>query len=123
MGLKDVTTEALSTILEYTKQSAEFVKEQAPLIAQEIIKYTICSSIVYLLLSLLFGFLAIQLLKFGNRELKKDDYSFNGIGSYIAVIIILIFSFVGTIVHTEQLIKAVAAPRVLIIEKLQQKIR
>lgn len=119
MELKDVTTEALSTILTFVKQSGEFVKEQSPLLAQEIIKYNFIISLTAVIVGTILTITSIPLIYLGYNSNTESLQFIFGISGMLCISIglFIILVTLGT------LIKSIFSPRLLVIETLQQKIR
>ena len=117
--MKEEIIKNLAGIIEYVKQGADFVKEQAPLYVQEMINYGIWVSVFE---TLLYFFIAIFLIWCMVKLYKaiKDDE--DDLKEYAPIFLVLgigvIVMFVVTSISFETLIQAVVAPRVYVVEKL-----
>ena len=111
--------------LEWIKATAEsttlFVETQAPLYAQEVINYTIFSSILGVLV---FTVLMVGFLKLGRKLLSKaKEDNWNSTEYMFGSIISFVISFVmgiSTLCSFDSLIKCFLAPRIIIIEHISK---
>ena len=117
--MKEEIIKNLAGIIEYVKQGADFVKEQAPLYVQEMINYGIWISVFETLLFFsLFTFIIYLMIKL-YKYLKKEEEDF---GEYAPIFLVLLIiagiMFVLTSISFETFIQTITAPRVYVIEKL-----
>lgn len=120
--MKEEILNNLAGLIEYVKQGADFVKEQAPLYVQEVISYGIWVSIFEMILCIL-GFVGgvfglVKIVKYLNTG--EYDTDFIGVLSmgFLALVALIIFCIVAFCVDMENLIQATVAPRVYVVEKL-----
>jgi len=111
----DKIRESLASLLEYTEQAVEFSKDQAPLVAQEIIHWGIASNAAWVLAWVA----AIVALSFvfraGRRAHAKNDLSMGDLVMFLSVLAIGGCSL-GVMSSLGGFIKAVVAPRLYLIE-------
>lgn len=121
--MKEEIIKNLSGIIEYVKQGADFIKEQAPLYVQELINYGIWISVFEMILCVLgfiFGvFGIVKLVKYANNEDEFDeDLSSVVAFGFLVLSAFVLFCVVAFCFNTEHLIQAIVAPRVYVVEKL-----
>ena len=115
--MKEELIKNIAGVVDYIRQGAEFVKEQAPLFIQEYLTFK-----TYLLLfweSVLF-MLLVSSITYGLRcrkRLDDDDDDFYGTMMIICGAVCIV-SFVGFVCCGEELIKILVAPRVFIVDHL-----
>lgn len=116
--MKEIIINNLSVFLDYVKQGVEFIKDQAPLYIQELIKYHITLYFIYIILCSIILIITLYTLFKGLKILKQDSMSEIG----LAATFIGIF---GTIITTAFLIHNITcfiqvylAPRVFILKYL-----
>lgn len=121
--MKEEILNNLAGLIEYVKQGADFVKEQAPLYVQELISYGIWISIFEMILCVL-GAIGgtiglVKLVKYVNNEegYDADVAGIIAIG-FMALVVLIIFCIVAFCIDGETLIQATVAPRVYVVEKL-----
>lgn len=121
--MKEEILNNLAGLIEYVKQGADFVKEQAPLYVQELISYGIWVSIFEMILCVL-GVIGgtIGLVKLVNYVNNEEEYDADAAGiiaiGFMALVVLIIFCIVAFCVDGENLIQATVAPRVYVVEKL-----
>lgn len=117
--MKEEILNNLTGLIEYVKQGADFVKEQAPLYVQEMINYGIWTSVFE---TLLYFFIAIFLIWCMVKLYKTTKDDEEDLKEYAPIFLVLgigvIVMFVVTSISFETLIQAVVAPRVYVVEKL-----
>ena len=119
--MKEELIKNIAGVVEYIKQGADFVKEQAPLFIQEYLTFK-----TYLLLFWETILLAVVVggVLFGIKSIKKskdaEDYSDEDfyITASIISIGIAIACFIGLICCSEELVKVIFAPRVFLVDHL-----
>ena len=112
-------------VLNWLQNTAGFVAEQAPLLAQEIIRWGIAEgivavsicAIVELVVLLANRYLVCKL--YGTVGCDKDDVPFTNIVTITTMGIVL----VPAIAFTMQIAQAVVTPRLFLIEELSKLIR
>ena len=65
--------QSMSEILEYIKQGADFVREQAPLVVQEFLRYELIKEVVIVVVCCVALLIVIKLHFVGRKYLKKRD--------------------------------------------------
>lgn len=117
--MKEEIVSNLAGIIEYVKQGADFVKEQAPLYVQEMINYGIWTSVFETLLYFFIAIFLIWCMVKLHKAIEKDgDDEKEYAPIYLLLGICVIIMFVLTSISFETLIQAVVAPRVYVVEKL-----
>lgn len=102
------------------EQGADFVMEQAPLLAQEIVAWEICYHGV-ILLFLLLGFAAVVVVcrkLFGWVKHGEDKF---GVGLVSAIIAVFLAFFIA--INLNAMIRPIVAPRLVILEKAAELLR
>lgn len=116
--MKEEIISNLAGIIDYVKQGADFVKEQAPLYAQEMINYGIWTSVfetlLYFFIAIFLIWCMVKLYKSTEDEEEAKVYAPIFLVLGICVIVMLVI----TSISFETLIQAVVAPRVYVVEKL-----
>lgn len=109
--------QTLDWIGETASQGKDFVLEQAPLYAQELIRYEIISSLIFCSLFLVAGVVGLVLLFKSMKEQcpGEVDRFYLGMGAMS----VIPFSLFGTLETGMDAIKAYTAPRVVIVEHLR----
>lgn len=105
------------------KQGADFAADQIPLVLQEYILYRQLSTTVSLIGSLLLLTLALIVLRTGYKALLQDEHCRNPerwVPFLIVGIVGCIFSPIGVASYVDPCIKVWTAPRVVLIEKLNE---
>lgn len=121
--MKEEIIKNLSGIIEYVKQGADFIKEQAPLYVQELINYGIWISIFEMILCVL-GVIGgtiglVKIVKYVNNEEEYDaDATGIVVFGFRALVVFIIFCIIAFCIDGENLIQAIVAPRVYVVEKL-----
>lgn len=118
--MKEEILNNLAGLIDYVKQGADFVKEQAPLYVQETINYGIWTSVFETLLYFFIAIFLIWCMVKLYKSVKNDEYE--DLKEYAPIFLVLgigvIVMFVITSISFEALIQAVVAPRVYVVEKL-----
>lgn len=121
--MKEEILNNLAGLIEYVKQGADFVKEQAPLYVQELISYGIWVSIFEMILCVL-GAIGgtiglVKLIKYANNE-EGYDADMTGLIAFgfMVLVVLIVFCIVAFCIDGENLIQATVAPRVYVVEKL-----
>ena len=117
--------DALPTeLLEYVKQAVDFGKDQAPLVAQEMLRYGEVCAWLYLGIAVLLFVAAFFLIRYGrDRAFDPEDEAFmptftcvvGGAGVIAGTIVIFVNVFVLIQIHT--------APRLYILEQIKELMR
>lgn len=117
--MKEEIIKNLSGIIDYVKQGADFIKEQAPLYVQELINYGIWTSVfetlLYFSLFVFAIYLIVKTYKYAKRE-EEDLVEYAPI--FLLLLVIAGIMFVLTAISFETFIQTIAAPRVYVVEKL-----
>lgn len=117
--MKEEIIKNLSGIIEYVKQEADFIKEQAPLYVQELINYGIWISVfetlLYFSLFVFTIYLMIKLYKYIKRE-EEDLTEYAPL--FMVLLLVAGIMFVLSSISFETFIQTIAAPRVYVVEKL-----
>ena len=124
MTAEEKLKESAGKLLDFVEKSGDFVVEQAPLYVQELVEYHFIQNLVPCIASLI-GFLAlISIALWGAYKINKKDTSrweieWMPISIGYALLLITIGFLTSEITyHVTECYKAKYAPRVLIIEKL-----
>lgn len=123
--MKEEIIKNLAGIIEYVKQGADFIKEQAPLFVQEMINYKIWVSCFEILLCVV-GFIASiyameKLIKYVNDEEEYDSDNSSVIAfGFLLIVVFIIFLLIVLCVDVETVIQATVAPRVFVVEQIMQ---
>lgn len=123
--MKEEIIKNLAGIIEYVKQGADFIKEQAPLYVQEMINYKIWVSCFEILLCAV-GFIAsiyamAKLIKYVNDEEEYDSDNSSVIAfGFLLIIMFIIFLLIVLCVDVETVIQATVAPRVFVVEQIMK---
>ena len=109
--------EALNQVLDYAKQAAGFAAEQAPLIVQELLRWTIAWDSICLGFWFLVLIACFRLWKKGK---EFNDNRYDDIGGVLMVCSVLggFISIVVMGVYTYDLTMAIFAPRLYVINYL-----
>lgn len=117
--MKEEIIKNLSGIIEYVKQGADFIKEQAPLYVQEMINYGIWTSVfetlLYFSLFVFAIYLMVKLYKYVKKE-EEDSTEYAPI--FLVLLLVAGIMLVLTSISFETFIQTIAAPRVYVVEKL-----
>ena len=123
--MKEEIIKNLAEIIEYVKQGADFIKEQAPLYVQEMINYKIWVSCFEILLCVV-GFIASiyameKLIKYVNDEEEYDSDNSSVIAfGFLLIVVFIIFLLIVLCVDVETVIQATVAPRVFVVEQIMK---
>ena len=117
--MKEEIIKNLSGIIDYVKQGADFIKEQAPLYIQEMINYGIWTSVFETLLYFSLFVFAIYLMVKIYKYAKREEYDLSEYAPlFFALLLVAGIMFVLTAISFETFIQTIAAPRVYVVEKL-----
>lgn len=114
--MKEELLKNLAGIIEYVKQGADFVKEQAPLFIQEFITYKFWLYCFDIILSVVMLISSIFIFKKGYKDYKEDECCFpflifiGGAG--------ILFAFFEFGYSLENLIELHFAPRYFLVDNL-----
>lgn len=113
--------EKLGQLVEYltesAKQGIDFTKEQAPLVAQEIVQWTIGESAVLIVSGLIGLGIGAYLLRLGIRGLRDDWGGLEGLPIAGGVMLSSV-SILMVVTNTLTLVKAITAPRLVLLDYL-----
>jgi len=124
--LQGKINESLSWIGETIKNSQEFIHEQAPLYAQEVLEWALWSNTITAIISLLMIIIALIGLALASRRLMKGEEEGDGV---MEILVIMIGAFIAItcsmtlFLSLKSAIKSQVAPRALLIEHIQGKIK
>jgi ABC-type xylose transport system permease subunit len=124
MKPEDVTPELLQWLKTTAEKSSDFVQEQAPLLAREIVAWHFWSSI-FLVVVFAFLWLASLALAFWifrqrnkSHNWQSDVEPFCGIAAAIVLMSTLFFFLMGCCHNGYNAVKASCAPRLIVLEKI-----
>jgi hypothetical protein len=121
--VNDRIASSIETILGYVQSTAELVKEQAPLVVQELIRWGIVWGVLSVILSAALFALCCFALPRGYRLAKEcPDYSGDepvGVGIVCASALLGVASVCEFIHAIRDVMLAVFAPRLFVIEYLR----
>lgn len=123
--MKEEIIKNLAGIIEYVKQGADFIKEQAPLYVQEMINYKIwvsCFEILLCVVGIIVSIYAmVKLIKYVNDEEEYDSDNSSVIAfGFLLIVVFIIFLLIVLCVDVETVIQATVAPRVFVVEQIMQ---
>jgi hypothetical protein len=116
-------------IEEVERALKEFVWEQAPLVAKEVVYWTIGSEAISALYAALLCLAFVILLAKGIKLVKRhwEAIQRDGGEPFLMVLVFpaiaLFFSFCHFIDHTKSVVKGIVAPRLVIIDYVSEKVR
>lgn len=107
--------------LEFVKSATGVAITQGQMYVQELIKYEIISNSIYAIILFLISTVAITLLiRFYMKIENKSDHP--ELMFLIFPLFGILFVYISSLRHADNAIKAYIAPRVVVMEKLQQAI-
>lgn len=113
-------SERLTTLLDYigntVKDADTFARGQAPLVAEEIVRWKIASSVLGVLLGISLGFVALWLFRIGKRNIKDADIAPPCIvfgGAFAAASIILVS------INIYGAVRGITQPRVIVLDYIR----
>ena len=112
--MEEKLAEALDKIIRWLESGEAFVVEQAPLVAQEYVRWIIVTNIVECALSLFSWIVLVLLIHWLARFEDDEPEEMKAILTSIATVLVL----VPFAVNLLQLVKALTAPRVVVLEKV-----
>ncbi|KKN72108.1 hypothetical protein LCGC14_0413940 [marine sediment metagenome] len=113
-------------VLDWAEATESFTVEQAPLLAQEIVRYGILNNLLQLAFFLIVPSIMISLsYRFGtSKDVWQTDPTPKGIACIISGVFGCFFSVIGLVVCSKDavpnLCKALVAPRLYIIEQISR---
>lgn len=120
----DITKELFEKALEYAKTTENFVAEQSPLIAQEIIKwgiyYNLFCAILLLVLVIVIGFIFYKLFPRVKKGFEDEDVFIalgGGLLGFGLIIINVVFIF-DIFFYGKTFMMAVLTPRLYLIQEI-----
>lgn len=120
MDNEQMLKEKLADVFEWLDKGGEFVAEQAPLYAQEVIaweiNFGIASVVVGLVLLSLFAFAARHLCKFGDR--MSEGGQVVTVVSLIVLGFLTFFTTINALCAGSDALKALSAPRVVVMQHI-----
>lgn len=115
---KTVIAEFLKQLLEFTKDAGAFAKEQIPLVLKEYIYWGIASSVVWLLPFLVMLYFSFRIWRWAIDKIEESDWF-----SLVSAIAYTAIMLPGILYHLLDLMKAIVAPRVYLIEQLTSMLK
>lgn len=122
----------VNQIFEWAKSAAEtvgnFATEQTPLFVQEMINWifwdnTITASVIFFGLAIVAGIFVKYAKIFFGREITESWDGVNIVLGSVAIAIWSIVFYLGVVEPSKQAVKAVVAPRVVVVEKISEYIK
>lgn len=110
--MKEEIIKNLSGIIEYVKQGTDFIKEQAPLYVQELIKYYYAISLTYIISCSVILILCASYM-FWIRVIQEDSSEYEVLCIIVGLIATIFLAY-----NIETFIQIQLAPRVFVVEKL-----
>jgi hypothetical protein len=120
-----MTNEALQILNEWLNSAVTLAKDEIPLLAQEILLYSLFENIGYLLIDSILFFICYKLYKFVIQDCHPDDFRKDGNQSMAAMVLF----FLGIItlclfsVNLNNIIKIKLAPKIFLIDYCTDKIK
>jgi hypothetical protein len=115
---QSITDQFLTELLDFTKDAGAFAKEEIPLVLKEYVVWGIASSIVWLLPFMVMLFFSVRVVKWSIRVADDTD------GFSVVVAIVYAMAMIpGIIFNLLDMLKAIIAPRVYLIETLSDLIK
>lgn len=118
--MKEELLKNLAGIIDYVKQGADFVSEQAPLFIQEFITYKIWFYSFWIIMSVVISIICAFIFRKGYK-LSQDNNSYNDelycVMMFISGFMILTM-FIVLCCCSEALIKVYFAPRYFLVDQL-----
>jgi cbb3-type cytochrome oxidase subunit 1 len=116
--MKEELLKNLAGIIDYVKQGADFVKEQAPLFIQEYITFKIWLYAFDVVMSVIAFVVGVIVFRKGYKNYIEDDLGIDGtltmlVGSFLAVV-----AFITFVCCVEELMKVYFAPRYFLVDSL-----
>lgn len=109
-------------LLEWLKDGSVFVKDQAPLICQEIVRFGQAQYALFCALGVFLTLISIAMLLFAHKKLKRpwpDDFVLTSIFSIIGII----GGIVVITCNLYYLLMTIYAPRLYLIQELKEFIK
>ncbi len=127
MDKNQLTTEALATVLEWTKQGGAFIQEQAPLVVQEIVvrgRVTSTAMVVISMLSIVSSIAFVKWVWEKSRKWDDEEAAIHcRIGSSIVAFCLSFGMFITFFIYAYEACTAWFAPRLYVLEQLQQLLK
>lgn len=118
--MKEELLKNLTGIIDYVKQGADFVKEQAPLFIQEFITYKIWSYSFWIILSIVIFIACAFIFRKGYKLSQNSNSYYDEL--YFAMMfisgLIMLIMFIVLCCCSEELLKVCFAPRYFLIDHL-----
>jgi len=121
-NISELTQQTVIGLLDFVTATKDFVLEQAPLYARELVTWQMWDGIVCGTIFLLIFFVSILGFCTGIKIIKNDKHDEGFACIMVGITVALISIFISTKEYRSA-IKAVLAPRVVIIEHLQSKLK
>lgn len=117
--LKNQLSQFLEKALDVANKGIDTAGEQIPLLLQEIIQWQLFSSISYIALFTTISILGFALSYYFYRDYKRTNYYDNLYISIVSSLVTLFIFFASLICILPTIIKALVAPRLVILEYLK----
>ena len=117
--MKELLEQNLAKFLEVLQQGGQFLLDEMPLFAQEVVKYGAISHLVGMCIS--FGIFALMsvLTVFGWRAVAKDDWDSDAVVALLGVNLTSAIPLMLGVYNLLEYLKAIYAPRLFLIEALK----
>ena len=122
-ALQLLVTEYLQEFIDWMKKGADWTASQAGMLAQEIVVFEFWSSLFLALVAVAFAVFGVFIFRW---SMKRFETTCDEFFPVLGMIVSLVFMIGGTVTFTMQsydAIKAKAAPRLVIIEKVVEVLR
>lgn len=124
---------SLNELLGYVKATADFASEQAPLVAQEIVRWGIASSIVTMIHCVAFIGVAFVFARWMYPRLVKefakglsqqsDGLLVGGSAGMILAATGTLIAFFSLVDAVQALVKAIVSPRLFVLERIMEMLK
>jgi magnesium-transporting ATPase (P-type) len=124
---KQQINEALQWLQSTGQSLVDFTSEQAPLYCQEVLNWTFYSNMIMLIVGIIWIIGSLFLIKPWRKALNYE-YGYEGEGAaitlFITMVLIISVMFIPiSIVNVVDMIKVKVAPRMVLVEHFQQKLK
>lgn len=121
--LKQRLTKYLDTLEDSLAKGADWTAEQAPLIVQEYLAWEFWIHTIGGVLCGVGIVISLIMLVLGIKKLAADSLSNAGFSLVLVSSCLLVLSFVGVCANSHDALKVSIAPRVVILEKVQEFVK
>lgn len=125
--VQDLTADALRQVLQYVQEGEGFVREQAPLVVQEIVRWGIASAVLGVLANAVVLLVCAWIVKravawFACNDHLDDAAPFYFIGGAASALGVT-GAVIGLFISLTQLAYVIFSPRLYVIERLSELVR